>query len=91
MDLEEGRDAGLDLGEVDEQHDEAARELGLLAGALEHHVHGCRDAAENYEAGGEVAVLAEVDERVRGRLARAAPHGGEQPEQRRKRPVRARR
>lgn len=92
LNLEEGRDAGLDLGEVDEQHDKAASELGLLAATLDHHVHGGRDGAEHHEARGEVAVLAEVDERVGRRLARAAgPHGREQAEQRRQRAVGARR
>lgn len=66
-DLEEGRDAGVDLGEVGEQHDEAAREARLLPAALGHDVHGGHDGAERHEAGRERAVLAEVDERVRRR------------------------
>lgn len=91
LNLEESRDAWLDLGEIDEQHDKAASELGLLTAALDHHVHRGRDGSKHHEARGELAVLAEVDERVGRRLARAAPHGREQPEQRRQRAVGARR
>jgi hypothetical protein len=91
-DLEERGDAGRDVGEVDEQHDEAARERRLLPAAPGDDVHGGVDGAERDEAGGEGGVLAEVDERVRRGLPRAAPRrGGQQAEQRRQRAVGARR
>lgn len=80
------------MGEVDEQHDEAAREGRLLPASLGHDVHGGIDGPERDEARREGRVLAEVDERVRRGLARAAAaRGGQQAEQRRQGAVGARR
>uniref|UniRef100_A0A0A9HIE8 Uncharacterized protein n=1 Tax=Arundo donax TaxID=35708 RepID=A0A0A9HIE8_ARUDO len=64
-DLQERGDAGLDVGEIDEQHDEAARKPRLLAVVLGHHVHGGCDSAHRNQEGRKVRVLDDADKRVR--------------------------